>query len=152
MMMGRKNRANIVLVVAVVVLIGVFGSYVRVPVAADAVAVLGTAGMTCGACGAAIEKALQAHKGVASVEVDAQGGKVVVGYDSKQTGPDALAAAVTGAGYRSRVEKSLTAEQYRALTGRNPGVGDAMKTGCGCGAGARWLENLIRGCRLQSAR
>ena len=127
----KKGRIiNVVLVAAVLALLGVFALSVRIRPTADSVAVLRTTGMTCGGCSANIEKVLQSKKGVASVEVDVAGGWVVVGYDSKKIKPEALAATVTGAGYGSRVEKLLSMEQFRAMTGRSPG--GTMETGCGC--------------------
>jgi copper chaperone CopZ len=133
--MKKGKIINIVLVAAVVALLGFFALSVRIRPEADSVAVLRTTGMTCSGCSASIEKAFQRERGVASVEVDVQGGRVTVGFDSKKTKPEDLAATVTGAGYQSRVEKVLSVEQFRALTGRNPGEGKTAKIGCGCGAG-----------------
>ncbi|HEX8960531.1 MAG TPA: heavy-metal-associated domain-containing protein, partial [Geobacteraceae bacterium] len=119
-----------------VALLCAFAFSVKIRSTADAVAVLGTTGITCGDCSNAIEKALQARRGVASVEVDVQGRRVTVGYDSKETRPEDLMVALTGVGHLSRIEKVLTVEQYRSLTGRYPG-GETKGTGCGCGAWAR---------------
>ena len=132
---AKGEIINIVLVAAAILLLGLLAVYVRIKPTADSVAVLRTAGMTCGDCGSNIEKALQAEKGVAAVEVDVEGGRVVVGYDSRKTGPEALVTTVTGAGYRSRVAGLLSVDQFRTLTGRNPGEGVARKTGCGGGCG-----------------
>jgi copper chaperone CopZ len=133
--MGKGKIVNIVLVLTVTLLLGVFAFSVRIKPAADNVAVLSTTGMTCGSCAGKIEKALQAKEGVASVEVDVEGGWVIVGYDSKKIKPEKIAAAVSGLGYRSKVAESLSVERFRAITGRNPGEGVTGKTGCGgCGA------------------
>ncbi|MCM2358489.1 MAG: heavy-metal-associated domain-containing protein [Geobacteraceae bacterium] len=134
--MKKGKIINIVLVLAVVVLLSIFALAVRISPTADNVAVLRTAGMTCGSCANDIEKALQAEGGVASVEVDVDGGWVVVGYDSKKTGPDAIVSTVAGLGYRSKVAEQLSVEQFRKITGRNPGQGVTRKTGCGGGCGA----------------
>ena len=133
--MKSGNVINAILILAVATLLGVLALSVRIRPTADRVAVLKTAGMTCGGCSAAVEKTLQAKAGVASVEVDVAGGWVVVGYDSKQVSPEELATAVSGAGYRSSAERSLTVDRFRAMTGRNPGDGQSRKTGCGCGRG-----------------
>ncbi len=135
--MKKGKIINGVLVAAAVALLGVFAFSVRIRPTADAVAVLGTAGMACDGCSAAIERALQGRRGVASVDEDVAGGRVTVGYDSNETRSEDLASAVTGAGYRSRVEKVMTVEQYRSMTGRLPGEGETKRTGCGCGA---WLD------------
>lgn len=133
--MAKGKIINIVLVLATIALLGVFASSVRFKPTADNVALLRTAGMTCGGCSSNIEKALQSKKGVASVEVDVDGGWVVVGYDSKKIKPEVLASTVTGAGYWSRVAELLSVDQFRALTGRNPGEGVTRKAGCGGGCG-----------------
>lgn len=135
--MEKGKIINIVLVIAVVALLAVFAFSVRIKPTADNVAALKTAGMTCGGCANDIEKALQAKRGVASVEVDVDGGWVVVGYDSKKIKPEVLASTVSGLGYRSRVAELLSVEQFRKITGRNPGERMTRKTGCGGGCGAR---------------
>jgi len=132
--MKKGNIINIVLVTTVVALLVVFAFSVRIRPAADNVAVLITAGMTCGSCAGKIEKALQAKKGVASVEVDVDRGWVIVGYDSKKVKPEVIASALSALGYRSKVAEFLSVERFRKITGRNPGEGVAGKTGCGgCG-------------------
>ena len=133
--MKKGKIINIVLVSTVVALLAVFAFSVRIRPTADSVAVLRTAGMTCSGCSANIEKALQAKRGVASVEVDVEGGWVFVAYDSKMTKQEELSSTVTSAGYGSRVERLLSVEQFRAMTGRYPGAGQIGKTGCGCGDG-----------------
>lgn len=134
--MKKGKIINIVLVLTAIALLGIFAFSVRIKPTADNVAVLKTAGMTCGSCSSNIEKALQGEKGVASVEVDVDGGWVVVAYDSKKTKPEVLASRVTGAGYWSRVAELLSIERFRAITGRNPGERMTRKAGCGGGCGA----------------
>ena len=127
---------NIVLVLTAIALLVVFAFSVRIKPTADYVAVLRTAGITCGSCGSKIEKALQAKEGVASVEVDAYGGWVIVGYDSKKVKPEVIASTVSGLGYWSNVAELLRVERFRAITGRDPGA--KMKSiGCGGGCGNR---------------
>ena len=135
--MNRGKIINYVLVLAALALLGISALSVRIRPVADNVAILKTAGMTCGGCISAIDKALRGKAGVASVEVDLERGMVVVGYNSKKIGPDELAATVIGAGYGSRIDRLLTAPQFRSMTGRNPGEGRTGKTGCGCGSPAK---------------
>lgn len=132
--MKKGKITNIILVLAVIVLLGIFAFSVRVNPTADNVAVLRTAGMTCGGCSNDIIKTLQAKRGVAAVEVDLNGGWVIVGYDSKKIMPDAISATVAGLGYWNKVTELLSMEQFRVITGRDLGAMVAMKSGCGgCG-------------------
>lgn len=100
-------------------------------VAADAVAVLKSQGVTCGSCAGKIEKALKEKPGVASVEVEVDAGRVNVAYDSKVVKPETLAETVSGLGYGSSVMQVISADQYRATTGRDLPV-QAAKAGCAC--------------------
>ncbi len=59
-------------------------------------------GMTCGGCKAAVERILKAQPGVSAVAVDLTNGSAVISADGAST-PQALAAAVTGAGYEAHV-------------------------------------------------
>jgi copper chaperone CopZ len=83
-----------------------------------------------------IEKALHAKGGVGSMEVDVHSGRVIVGYDSKQINPEQIAAAIDGLGYRDKVSEVLSVEQFRAQTGREPGI-KTKTLGCAGGCGAR---------------
>jgi len=129
----RGNILNIVLVIVALAFLVVCALSVRIRPAADSVAVLETAGLTCGGGSGAIERALLARGGVAGVEVDAAKGRIIVGFDSKRIKPEALAATVAGAGYGSSVERLLTPDQYRVMTGRLPGRGSGKKADCSCG-------------------
>ncbi|HEY6009493.1 MAG TPA: heavy metal-associated domain-containing protein, partial [Geobacteraceae bacterium] len=102
-------------------------------VAADAVAILKSQGVTCGSCAGRIEAALREKPGVASVEVDVDAGRVAVAYDSKVARAETLAETVTAAGYGSSILQVLTSEQYTVLTGRNVPVRTAKTGGCGGG-------------------
>ena len=132
--MKKGTIINSVLVVAALTLLGIFAFAVRVKPSADNVAVLRTTGMTCGGCSNDITKALQAKSGVAAVEVDVKGGWVIVGYDSKKIVPDAISATIAGLGYWNRVAESLSVDQFRKITGREPGAA-ARQSGCGGGCG-----------------
>ncbi len=127
-----KNRIiNVLILVAAVTLLSVLAFYVRIGATADSVAVLKTAGMTCGSCSSKITKALEALKGVAVTEVDVDGGWVIVGYDTKTVKPEALAEKVRMAGFDSRVQKVLTPEQFKQITGRDVGRNASPSGGCG---------------------
>ncbi len=123
--MRKKTSVNIALVVTVLAMLAGFGFLVRMLPEADKVAILHAENMVCG-CSDAIEKALQANKGVASVKVDVNDAKITVGYDSKKVRPEAIASSVSGLGYHSRVSQLLSIEQYRSLYGGIPGA--AMRT------------------------
>lgn len=122
---------NSVMVVVAAAVLTLLAFYVRVGATADSVAVLQTAGMTCGSCSAKITEALQQVKGVAVTEVDVEGGWVVVGYDTKTVKPEVLVEKVTGSGFASAVYRVLTPEQFKQITGRDLGK-KAAASGC-CG-------------------
>jgi copper chaperone CopZ len=130
--MRKETIFNISLVMVAVALLAFFGLAVKAKAQADAVTVLRTAGMTCGSCAGAIEKALRKEPGIASVEVDVNNGWVVVGYDTKQARPEQIAATVTGSGYGSSVWRVLSVAEYRQLTGKNPAQAGGGGGGCGC--------------------
>lgn len=135
----KAKAINIAMVLATVTLLSLLAFYVRVGVTADSVAVLRTAGMTCGSCSSKITTALQGVKGVAVAEVDVEGGWVIVGYDTKMVMPDKLAEKVNGAGFASGVYRVLTPEQFKQITGRDIGKKASQASGCcgrgGCGSG-----------------
>ncbi|MFN2431992.1 MAG: heavy-metal-associated domain-containing protein [Gemmatimonadota bacterium] len=56
-------------------------------------------GMTCGHCTDAVSRVLKGVPGVRSAEVDLEGGRARVDYDEGLTRPEALSAAVAGAGF-----------------------------------------------------
>ena len=138
--MNAKKISTSFLVIAAVTLLVFFGFRVRVGATADSVAVLQTTGMTCGSCSSRITKAIESVKGVAVIEVDVNGGWVIVGYDTKMVKPETLAERVTGTGFDTKLSQVLTTEQFRQITGRNVGQNAAPSTGCcggkggGCGA------------------
>ncbi len=129
--MNKRRIINMVLLLAAAVVVAICAFSVRLEAAADAVAVLKTNGMTCGSCAGRIESVLKEKAGVASVQVDVDGGRVVVAYDSKVAKPEALAESVTGIGYGSSILQTLSSEEYKALTG-NGGASAAKTGGCAC--------------------
>lgn len=134
--MTKKITTSLLVLAAVSVLV-FFAFRVRVGATADSVAVLKTTGMTCGSCSSRITKKLESVKGVAVIEVDVNGGWVIVGYDTKVVKPETLAERVTGTGFNSRLSEVLTPEQFRQITGRNVGQHAAPSSGgCGGGCGA----------------
>ncbi len=60
-------------------------------------------GMTCGGCKAAVERILKAQAGVQAVSVDLDAGSASVSSDGAAA-PEALASAVSAAGYEARVQ------------------------------------------------
>jgi len=125
---------NILIAALAAILLTLLAFYVRVGVTADSVAVLRTTGMTCGSCSSKITDALQSMKGVAVTEVDVEGGWVIVGYDTKEVKPEALAKKVNGAGFVSGVQEILTPEQFKQIAGREIGKKAGSNSGC-CGKG-----------------
>ena len=57
-------------------------------------------GMTCGGCENAVKGAVGRLPGVTGVEASHQDGRVVVSYDAAQVDVAAIAAKITGLGYR----------------------------------------------------
>ena len=129
--MEKRKVVNLMLLSAVIGVLGVLALFVRVGSTADFVAVLKANGMTCGACVGRIEKCLRAKPGVASVQVDVDGGRVIVGYDSKLTKAELMAESITAIGYGSNVLENLSAEEYRRSTGKDIAL-QKTKAGCAC--------------------
>ncbi|MCM0079975.1 heavy-metal-associated domain-containing protein [Geomonas sp. Red32] len=125
----RNKVINISLVALVLVVLAVFGRYVRMGACADAVVVLKTSGITCDRCVQQVTRALQSQRGVAAIEVDLKKGWVVAGYDSKQVAPGELAKKVCDSGFCSQVEKVLTPQQFKAVAGHEV----SRQTGGCCG-------------------
>jgi copper chaperone len=61
-------------------------------------------GMTCGGCAGSVASAAQAVPGVSRADVDWKAGRAVVRYQPEQTDPQAIADAISKAGYRATVE------------------------------------------------
>lgn len=126
-----KNRLLTGLVVSVVLVMLLYISlHVTTATAANAVAILKTDGMTCLSCSEKISSTLKRVKGVAACEVNIEDGRLTVGFDDQLTSADQLAAQVSSIGFKSCVEKQLTAEQYRQLTGRE--LKGTAAGGCSC--------------------
>jgi len=119
------------LILAAAVLLTVLAIHVRAGATADAVAILKTAGMTCGSCAGNVSKTLQRVKGVAATEVDVEAGRVVVAYDTKAVRSETLAENVTRSGFDSRVQEVMTPERFRQATGRDMGRTTASSGCCG---------------------
>lgn len=60
-------------------------------------------GMTCGGCKAAVERILRAQPGISMASVDLANGSAIVTSDT-DIAPQAVADAVTAAGYTARVQ------------------------------------------------
>jgi len=135
----KNSIINTALVLLAALLLAGLAVRVRAGATADSVAVLKTAGMTCGSCADRISTTLQGVKGVASTRVDLDGGQVIVGYDTRMVKPEALAENIKKAGFDSTVQAVVTPERYRQITGRDAGASAATPPGCcgGCGAGTK---------------
>ena len=59
-------------------------------------------GMTCSNCERHVRHAAEAVSGVSQVVVDRPAGRATVSFDPATTTPDAIAAAITEAGYETR--------------------------------------------------
>ena len=81
-------------------------------------------GMHCGSCVNAVTAALQPVQGVSSVDVDLATGRVSVTGDFPQGG-QALAQAVTAAGYPAKLAEKASADAGFSVT-------DAKKSGSSC--------------------
>jgi copper chaperone len=126
----QLNKQNSILIIIAVGGLAGFAFFVRIGERPDSIVALKTNGMTCESCAEKIRSALQRQKGVTSVEVDVEAGRVIAAYDSKVAKPESLAGTVTGLGYGSTVLQVLSAEQYRA-TGRSLPMRTAMGGGYG---------------------
>ena len=66
---------------------------------------LGVEGMDCSSCADTVERAIRQLEGIREVRVDVMGGRVDVAWGGSGVDEDALAAAITRAGYRVREER-----------------------------------------------
>lgn len=57
-------------------------------------------GMTCGGCERSVQNALTSHKGVVAAKADRTSGVVAVEFDPALIQKDALAKAITAAGFK----------------------------------------------------
>jgi Cu+-exporting ATPase len=69
-------------------------------------ATLDVSGMNCASCVAHVEKAARRVGGVESCDVNLALGRARVRFDADQTTPDAIAKAVTDAGYPSHAHEA----------------------------------------------
>jgi len=72
-------------------------------VAANTTASLAIEGMTCASCAVTVKTALKKLGGIASVDVDVEGGSATVRFDAAQVSAPQIAAAITDAGYTTTV-------------------------------------------------
>lgn len=121
---------KILIALSIIVVLGSFAFAINAQPKPDSVVVLKTLNMTCSSCAGTIEKTLQGKPGVGEVTVDVEAAQVAVVYDSRTTKPEALAAAVTAAGYRSGIARNMSLEQYRE---KNP-IASAQQKKNGCGS------------------
>jgi copper chaperone CopZ len=122
------NGVLIILVIAALLSLSIL---VRVGAKADTVAVLDVSGMTCGSCVVKIKKALQAEQGIASVDVDIDSGRAVVGYAADKIKPGAIAATVAGLGFTCRLVEVSSLAKFKS-THKDMAVGPERTSGCDC--------------------
>jgi copper chaperone len=60
-------------------------------------------GMTCGGCVATVKRVVGMVPGVRGVDVSLQAGSAEVEYDPAKTQPQAIVAAITGAGFEAQL-------------------------------------------------
>jgi periplasmic mercuric ion binding protein len=128
----KNSYTNLILLILTITVLATAASFVKIRATADTVAILQANGITCGSCASAIEKALQKNKGVASVKVDVNGGRVAVGYDSGSIGAELIASTVAELGYSNKIEMLMSVEQYQRLAGKASGMA-VRRSGCGGG-------------------
>lgn len=75
--------------------------------------------MTCSACSARVQKAVEKIEGTADVTVNLLTNSMQLQYDERETNPDAIIKAVAAAGYGASV-KGRTAQQDAAGAGADP--------------------------------
>lgn len=73
------------------------------------------ANMTCGSCASKINAALAKLPGVGEVQVNVGGGTATVAYTEGKVTPDALAQAISTAGFPATVRQVLTAAEVQTL-------------------------------------
>jgi len=72
-------------------------------VTTGSVCTLKVEGMTCSSCAGSVANAAKSVPGVAGADVDVKAATAVVHYQPQLTDPEAIAAAITKAGYRASV-------------------------------------------------
>ncbi|MBI3767254.1 MAG: heavy-metal-associated domain-containing protein [Deltaproteobacteria bacterium] len=73
-------------------------------VTTGAVCTLKVEGMTCGSCAGSVANAAKSVPGVSGADVDVKAGTAVVRYRPQLADPEAIAGAITKAGYRASVD------------------------------------------------
>jgi len=122
---------NTIFIILVLAALSALAFFVRVGATADTVVVLNVTGMTCGSCVDKIKKALQAEQGVASVQVDMDSGRTVVGYAADKIKPGTIAAKVEGLGFTCRIVEVSSLAKFKA--GHKNMAAKLEKTsGCSC--------------------
>ena len=129
--MPKGKIVNLLLVVAVVATVGALPYYVQIKPTADRVALLPTPGIVCGGCHSRLANGLQADRGVASVKVDLKNACLIVGYDSRKTGPDGILSEVRALGFPSTLGKLLSIREAEALSTKDPDE-KSRPDCCGC--------------------
>lgn len=82
---------------------GATGSTTQEAVAASHVATFDVQGMTCASCSVTVRTALSKLDGIATVEVDVDGGSATVTFDGAAVSAEQIADAISGSGYKASV-------------------------------------------------
>jgi copper chaperone len=69
-------------------------------------------GMTCGNCERHVRQAAERVAGVTGVQVDRPANRATVSFDPTQTSPEAIAAAITAAGYDTAASSGGASGQW----------------------------------------
>lgn len=101
--------------------------------------------LTCGACVSNIESALAKLGGIDSVEVNLTSNRGRVTYDPSETDSEAIAAAITAAGYPASVRLQLDPQEYDALQQKQAQLGQEYLASIGDRLLARTdFEEMVR--------
>ncbi len=125
----KSKIINITLIILVIVALSALAFLIRVGVKGDTVAVLDISGMTCGSCVAKVNNAIQTKQGIASVDVDIDSGRAVVGYAADKIKPAAITAAVTGLGFTCRLVEVSNLAEFKS---RHPDTAFGQQGAAGC--------------------
>lgn len=133
--MNRRTIENMILVVVVLVVLGVFALAIHGRPIVDQVVVVRAADINCGVI-VDIEQRLYANQGVVTVEVNPNDGRVIVGYDSKAILPQTIVSLIASMGYDIHTAETFDVDRFKAMTGRDPAA-TPVSIGCGGACGVR---------------
>ena len=100
-------------------------------------------GMTCAACVRRVEKALEKVDGVGEASVNLATERATVDFDPARTSPEALVAAVEGAGYKATIPAPPPAPSTPAVAGTPDGAATFDVAGMTCAACVHRVEKAL---------